>query len=193
MPVADMLINNTTGFQIFSFMDGYSGYNQIYMAKEDIHKTTFRCPGSLGMYEWVVMPFNLKNAGATYQRAMNVIFHDLIGHSVEVYIDDIVVKSSNFERHLEVLKLAFRRMRSHGLKLNPLKCAFGVSAENFLGLLVHNRGIEIDENKANAILAAKPPRNKKELQIFLAQINFLRRFISNVAGETQAFSPLLRL
>ena len=123
------------------------------------------------MYEWVVMPFGLKNAGATYQHALNVIFHGLIGHSVEVYINDIVVKSLDSEKHLEDLKCAFRHMRSHGLKLNSLKCAFGVSAKNFLGFLVHNLGIEIDENKAKAILAAKPPRTKTELQSFLGQIN----------------------
>jgi hypothetical protein len=84
-------------------------------------------------------------------------------------------------------------MRRHQLKMNPLKCAFGVKAGNFLGFLVHNRGIEIDKNKAKAIMQAKPPTNKKELQRLLGQINFLRRFISNVAGRTKAFSPLLKL
>ena len=77
--------------------------------------------------------------------------------------------------------------------MNPLKCAFGVKVGNFLGFLVHNRGIEIDKNKAKAIMQAKPPTNKKELQRLLGQINFLRRFISNVAGRTKAFSPLLKL
>ena len=84
-------------------------------------------------------------------------------------------------------------MGLHKLKMNPLKCAFGVHAGNFLGFLVHNRGIEIDQNKAKAIMQAKPPSNKKELQRFLGQVNFLRRFISNVAGKTKVFSPLLRL
>ena len=111
---------------------------------------------------------------------------------MEVYINDVDVKSQTFEEHIECLEKAFLRMRRHQLKMNPLKCAFGVKAGNFLGFFVHNRGIEIAKNKAKAIMQAKPPTNK-ELQRLLGQINFLRRFISNVAGRTKAFSPLLKL
>lgn len=98
------------------------------------------------------MPFGLKNAGATYQRAMNVIFHDMIGKFLEVYVDDIVVKSNGTHSHLNDLRKAFIRMQHHKLKLNPLKCAFGVKAGNFLGFLVHQRDIEVDKNKARAIM-----------------------------------------
>ncbi|KAM1846900.1 hypothetical protein ACFX14_011250 [Malus domestica] len=137
-------------------MDGHAGYNQIFIAEVDVHKTAFRCPGALGTYEWVVMPFGLKNAGATYQRAMTTIFHDLIGTIVEVYIDDVVIKSKCWQTHQDDLRHAFIRMRQHNLKMNPTKCAFGVSAGNFLGFLVHHRGIEVDENKARAIINAPP-------------------------------------
>ena len=86
MPIADMLVDAAAGHKVISFMDGNTGYNQIFMAEEDIHKTAFRCPGHLGLFEWVVMTFELKNAGATYQRAMNYIFHELISKIVETYI-----------------------------------------------------------------------------------------------------------
>jgi hypothetical protein len=193
MSVADLLVNGASRYKVLSFMDGHSGYNQIFIAKNDVHKTAFRCPGFIETFEWVVMPFGLKNAGATYQRAMNSIFHDMIGKYMEIYIDDIVVKSQDFDKHLENLEKAFIRMRKHQLKMNPLKCAFDVTAGNFLGFLMHNRGIEVDKNKAKTILQAKPPSNKKELQRLLGQINFLRRFIANVAGKTKVFSLLLRL
>ncbi|XP_050117640.1 uncharacterized protein LOC126595364 [Malus sylvestris] len=163
------------------------------MAPEDIHKTAFRCPGHVGAYEYLVMPFGLKNAGATYQRAMNAIFHDLIGQSMEVYIDDIVVKSKTEEQHLVDLKQALMRMRIHKLKMNPKKCAFGVRAGNFLGFLVHQRGVEVDKNKSRAILESLPPTNKVQLQRLLGKINFLRRFIANLAGKIQPLTPLLRL
>jgi hypothetical protein len=78
MPIADMLINNASGHRVISFLDGNAGYNQIFMAEEDISKMAFRCPGFIGLFEWVVMTFGLKNAGATYQRTMNLIFHDLL-------------------------------------------------------------------------------------------------------------------
>jgi hypothetical protein len=98
------------------------------MAEEDIPKTAFRCPGHVGLYEWVVMTFGLKNARATYQRAMNYIFHDLIGKIVKIYIDDVVVKFKGFREHLAVSRKTLEYTRKHGLKLNPHKCAFGVSA-----------------------------------------------------------------
>ena len=107
-------------------MYGHSGYNQIYITKEDVPKMAFRCPGAIGTFEWVVIPFGLKNTGATYQRAMNSIFHDMIGQFIEVYIDDVVIKSPAKCKHLVDLEKAFQRMRSHNLKLNPLKCAFSV-------------------------------------------------------------------
>jgi hypothetical protein len=95
MPVAKTLINAAVGNKILSFMDGNASYNHIFMALEDIHKTAFRVPGAMGLFEYVVMTFGLKNAGAMYQRAMNYIYHDLIGKLVEIYIDDIVVKSTS--------------------------------------------------------------------------------------------------
>ena len=155
-------------------MDGHYGYNQISMAESDIHKTTFRCPGSIGIYEWEKMSFGLTNAAATYQRAMDYIFGDLIGDSIEVYIDDIMVKSADIDAHIQDLRKVFERMRPHNLRMNPAKCAFGVKAGHFLGFLVHNKGIEVDANKAKAILEARPPTNKKELQRFIGQVGFLR-------------------
>ncbi|GLU22258.1 hypothetical protein SLE2022_383470 [Rubroshorea leprosula] len=167
MPIADLLVDGAARHQILSFMDGHNGYIQIFIAEEDIPKTTFRCPGAIGTYEWVVMPFGLKNAGATYQRAMNAIFHDMIGRFMEIYIDDVVVKSNEDEEHLVHFELAFERMRKHGLKMNPLKCAFGVCIGNFLGYLVHERGLEVDQNMVRTIIEAQLPRSKKELQRFL--------------------------
>ena len=92
MSIIDMLVDSTTNNELLSFMDDFSRYNQILVVVDDISKSTFRCPSSLGTFEWSVMPFGLKNIGATYQRAMNAIFHDMLGHLMEIYINDIVVK-----------------------------------------------------------------------------------------------------
>ena len=91
------------------------------------------------------------------------------------------------------LRKSFEWMRLHRLKLNPLKCAFGFHARNFLRFLVHYRGVEVDQNKAKAIISSKAPQNKKELQKFLGQVNYLRRFISNLEGKTRIFSDLIKL
>lgn len=117
-------------------------------------------------YEWVVMPFDLKNAGPVYRRTMNTIFHDDIGKFVEVYIDDVVDKSATRGEHLDHLRQAFKRMRKHDLKINPEKRGFGVSATKFLVFLAHKKGIEVDMNKTRAVLEAAPSTNKKELQYF---------------------------
>ena len=143
MPVADMLVDAAAGHKVINFMDGNAGYNQIFMAEEDIHKTAFRCPGHVGLFEWIVMTFGLKNARSIYQRAMNYIFHEIIGKIVEIYIDDVVVKFKGYQEHLADLRKTLECTRRHGLKMNPNKCAFGVSAGQFLGFMVHERGIEI--------------------------------------------------
>jgi ribonuclease HI len=193
MPVAEILINAAAGHKILSFMDGNAGYNQIFMAPEDIHKTAFRVPGAVGLFEYVVMTFGLKNAGATYQRAMNHIFHDLIGNLVEIYIDDVVVKSASVEGHLDDLRQVLERTRKFGLRMNPKKCTFGVTAGQFLGFLVHERGIEIGLKSQEAVRTMVPPTNKKELQQLIGKINFVRRFISNLSGRIEPFMELVKI
>jgi hypothetical protein len=131
MLIADTLINNASGNRIISFLDGNAGYNQIFMAKKDASKTAFICPGFIGLFEWVVVTFGLKNVGATYERDMNLIFHELLGNTMEVYINDIVVKSAEFSSHITDLRKAFDKMCRYGLKMNSHKCAFGVSAGKF--------------------------------------------------------------
>jgi hypothetical protein len=163
MPVADDLINRASSHKVISFLDGNLGYNQFFMSEEDVYKTTFRCPSFMGLFEWVVMTFGLKNSLVTYQRAMNLIFYDLLGVVLEVYIDDLVIKSSSFGEHLAGLRLAFERMRQYNLMMNMLKCAFGVSAGRFLGFIVHEKGIEVDPKKVELIQKLKPPECKRDI------------------------------
>jgi hypothetical protein len=151
MPVADLLVDAAAGHKIISFMDGNAGYNKIFMAIEDVSKTAFRCPGHIGLFELIVITFGLKNASVTFQRAMNYIFHELIGKIVEIYIDDVVIKSLDHESHLDDVRKTLECTRKHGVKMNSNKCAFGVSAAEFLGFLVHERGIEVGKKSMKDI------------------------------------------
>jgi hypothetical protein len=121
MPVADLLVDSASGNKVISFLDGNAGYNQIFIVKEDVSKIVFCCPGFICLFEWVIMTFVLKNAGATFQRAMNLIFHDLLRVLMEVYIDDVVAKSVSFKEHMTDLKLSIERMKRYGLQMNPLE------------------------------------------------------------------------
>jgi hypothetical protein len=127
--------------------------------------------------------FGLKNAGATYQRAINLIFHDLLGIILEIYIDDVIVKSDSMDSHLTDLRLPLERMRRYGLKMNPLKCAFGVSTGKFLGFIIHEYGIEIDPMKIESINKVQSPQCKNDMQKFLEKMNYLRRFILTCRGR----------
>jgi hypothetical protein len=120
------------------------------------------------------MSFGLKNVSATYQRAMNLIFHDLLGIILEVYIDDVVLKSNSMDDHLAVLCLALKRMCQYGLKINPLKCVFGVSAGKFLAFIIHEHNIEIDPTKVESINKVQPPQYKNDMQKLLGKVNYLR-------------------
>uniref|UniRef100_A0A2N9HNL9 RNase H type-1 domain-containing protein n=1 Tax=Fagus sylvatica TaxID=28930 RepID=A0A2N9HNL9_FAGSY len=156
LPHIDTLVDNTATNVVFSFMDGFSGYNQIKMAEEDKSKTAFVTHWGTFVYD--VMPFGLKNAGATYQRAMVTLFHDMIHHEIEVYVDDMIAKSRTAQDHLTDLRKLFQRLKKYQLRLNPNKCAFGVTSGKLLGFIVSGRGIEIDPAKT----ARKPFDKIKE-------------------------------
>nr|GMC77894.1 uncharacterized protein LOC109150426 [Ipomoea batatas] len=132
LPITELMIDVVTGHEIMSFMDGSSGYNQIRITLEDEELTAFRTPK--GIYFYKVMPFGFKNACATYQRAMQRIFDDMLHKMVECYVDDLVVKSKLRIDHLGHLRKVFDRLRKFQLKMNPLKCAFGVAAGNFVAV-----------------------------------------------------------
>jgi hypothetical protein len=144
------------------------------MAKEDISKMAFCYPSFIGLFGWVVLTFGLKNVDVTYQRAINLIFHYLLGIILEIYIDDVIVKSDGMNNHLADLRLVFERMRRYGLKMNPLKCVFGVSASKFLGFIIHEHGTEIDPTKIESINKMQPPQCKNTMQKFLGKLNYMR-------------------
>ncbi|KAL0327107.1 UNVERIFIED_CONTAM: Pro-Pol polyprotein [Sesamum angustifolium] len=163
LPIAKLMINATTGHEALSFMDGSSGY--AFWAKE---------------------------CGATYQRAMQKIFDDMLHKNVECYVDDLVVKSKKRENHFHDLRKVFERLRRYQLKMNPSKCALGVTSRKFLGFIVRQRVIEIEQAKVDAILRMPKPRNIHELKSLQGKIEYLRRFISNLADRCQLFSRLMK-
>jgi hypothetical protein len=193
MPVADLFFDSASGNKVISFLDVNAGYNQIFLAKEDVSKTVFHCPGFIGLFEWVIITFGLKNAGATFQRAMNLIFHDLFRVLMDVYINDVVVKSIGFREHMTNLKLSLERMKKYGLWMNPLKCTFRVSSGRFLGFIVHEHGIQIDPKKIESIRKIGEPVCNKGVQKLLGKINYLRHFTSNLAGRVEPLLPLVQL
>ena len=161
LPLIDLIVDAITGHELLSFMDAFSGYNQISMDSDDQEKTSFVT--GQGTYCYRVMPFGLKNAGATYQRLVNRMFQKQIGTSMEVYIDNVLVKSTTTELHIAHLSEAFQILREYNMKLNPAKCAFGVSAEKFLCFIVNNQGIEANPNKIKAVFDMPPPSSIKEV------------------------------
>ncbi|RVW59143.1 Transposon Ty3-I Gag-Pol polyprotein [Vitis vinifera] len=168
LPHIDMLVDSTAGHSMLSFMDGFSGYSQILMAPEDMEKTSFIT--EWGTYCYRVMPFGLKNAGATYQRAATTLFHDMMHRDVEVYVDDMIVKSRGRSDHLAALERFFERIRQFRLRLNPKKCTFGVTSGKLLGYMVSERGIEVDPDKIRAILTCLP-RTEREVRGFLGRLH----------------------
>ena len=145
-----------------------------------------------GLYCYTVMPFGLKNAGATYQQLVNNMFADLLGNTIEAYIDDLLVKSRKISEHAKDLSESFDILRKYYMKLNPLKCTFCVSAGKFLVYIVHERGIEVNPEKITALLEMKPPRNIKEVQKLSRCIAALSRFISRSTDRSVNFFNALR-
>lgn len=188
LPHINTLVDNTEGHSLFSFMDGFFGYNQIKMDPKDMEKTTFVT--MWGTFCYKVMPFGLKNAGATYQRAMVTLFHDMMHKEIKVYVDDMIAKSRTEEEHILVLRKLFMRLRKFQLKLNPAKCTCGAKSGKLLGFVVSEKGIEIDPDKVKAIQELSPPRTQKEVRGFLGRLNYIAQFISQL---TEKCDPVFRL
>jgi hypothetical protein len=117
------------------------------------------------------MPLGLKNAGATYQRAMVTLFHDMMHEEIEVYVDDMIAKSKEGDDHVKVLRKLFERLRKYELKLNPAKCSFGVKSDKLLGFVVNSKGIEVDPDKEKAIQSMATSKTEKEVRGFLGRLN----------------------
>ena len=162
LPSIDALVDNAAGCKLLSFLDAFSGYNQIKMHPMDEEKTAFMTERSCYCYR--VMPFGLKNAGATYQRLMDKVLAPMLGRNVQAYVDDMVVTSPEKNRHVADLEELFATIAKYRLKLNPEKCIFGVEAGKFLGFLLTERGIEANPDKCAAILAMRSPATVKEVQ-----------------------------
>ena len=184
------MVDATAGHELLSFMDAFSSYNQISMDPDDQEKTLFVT--GQGTYCYRVMPFGLKNAGATYKRLVNRMFQKQIGTSMEVYIDDMLVKSTTTELHIDHLAEAFQILKKCNMKLNPTKCTFGVSAEKFLGFIVNNRGIEANPDKIKAVLDMSLPSNIKEVQRLTGRIAVLSCFMSKASDKCHPFFQVLK-
>ena len=159
LPRIDQIVNSAAGHEILLFLDAFSRYHQILMHLPDAEKTSFITLH--GLYCYNVMPFRLRNVGATYQRLVIEIFRPLLGNTMEAYIDDMLVKSRERFDHIQHLQKAFKLLRRYGMKLNPLKCAFRVSSSKFLGFMVTQRGKEANPVQLKAIMDSQAPTSRR--------------------------------
>jgi len=160
------------------------------MATSDMNKTAFIIDDANYFYK--VMPFGLKNARATYQRLMDKVFNHLMGKCVEVYVDDMVVKSPSHHQHAQDLSAVFSALRQYNLRLNPEKCVFGVDRGKFLGFMLIQRGIEANLEKCNATIEMRSPSSIKEVQRLIGQLIAISRFLPKLAEQTQPIIQLLK-
>ena len=182
-------MNATIGHFRISFLDAFQGYHHIPLALDDQEKTAFVTPTR--NYHYKVMPFYLNNAGATYQMMMTRMFEPHLGKNIEIYINDMVVKSKIESEHVNDLGDIFGILRRHKLGFNASKCSFGVGSGRFLGYMVTHRGIEVNPDQIKAINDLQPPRNPKEVQNLTGMTAVLNRFISRSADKCRPFFQLL--
>ncbi|KAI9180344.1 hypothetical protein LWI28_003803 [Acer negundo] len=190
LPKINQLIDFTTGNKLISFMDAFSAYNQIMTHLTDQDKTSFIT--GKGLYCYKVMPFGLKNAGATYQRLVTKLFKPLIRRSIKVYIDGMITKSLTKDQYPKDLRQTFQIIRENQMRLNPTKCAFGVAAGQFLGFMVHERGIDANSKKIKDILDFESPTTLKQAQGLTGRVAALNRFISRSTDKCLPFFKIIK-
>lgn len=189
LPRVDELLDRLHGATIFSKMDLMSGYHQIRIRPEDVHKTAFRT--RYGLYEFTVMPFGLCNAPATFQRLMNDILRPYLDKFVVVYLDDILIYSKTPEEHAEHLRKVLTLLRQHKLYAKFTKCHFGIRSVEFLGHIVSAEGIATDPRKIEAVVKWPQPRTLTELRSFLGLANYYRRFVRNFSAIAAPLTSLM--
>jgi hypothetical protein len=190
LPRIDQIIDSTAGCERLSFLDAYSGYNQIRLKVEDEEKSAFITPH--GVYCYTTMPFGLKNAGATYQRCMQACLKEQIGRNVEVYVDDIVIKSAKGNSLLNDLRETFANLDRYSIKLNPKKCSFRVPTGQLLGYLISERGIKGNPEKIQVIINMQPPKTLRHVQQLTGRLAVLSHFISKLGEKALPFYRLLK-
>ena len=189
LPFTDIILDHVSGQECYSFLDGFSGYNQVSIRAEDQLKTTFTT--EWGTFAFNRMPFGLCNAPGTFQRLMMDIFRDFLRYFLEVFIDDFAVFSKR-DQHLGFLKETFQRCRETGLKLHPGKCFMGMESGILLGHVVSRKGLEVDTDKVRAILALVAPTCVREIRGFLGCVGYYRRFIEGYAKQAIPLTELLK-
>ncbi|XP_071727840.1 uncharacterized protein [Rutidosis leptorrhynchoides] len=190
LPEIDWKVKSLAGFRFKCFMDAYKGYHQIQMAEEDEEKTAFHT--DQGIYCYTKMPFGLKNAGATNQRTIDTTFAKQIGHKLEAYVNDLVIKSNTVKKLLTDILETFNTLRSINMKLKPAKCSFGEEVGNFLGHIVTPRGIKANSKKIEAIEKMPSPKTKKQVQSLNGKLASLTRFLSKAAERSLPFFHTLK-
>ncbi|GKV12463.1 hypothetical protein SLEP1_g23603 [Rubroshorea leprosula] len=191
MPNIDKLVEAASRNERLSLLDAYSGYHQVPMAPADEDKTSFYAGDEI--YCYVMMPFGLKNASATSQKMVTIVFRAQIGRNLEVYVDDIMVKSLKAEDHLVDLEETFNNLRKNRMTLNPAKCIFGVESGKFLGFMVSRRGIEVNPEKIKAVAEMEPPKSIKDVKRLMGRVAALHRFISKSVDKCLPFFKIMRL
>jgi hypothetical protein len=172
------------------FLDAYSGYNQIKLRKEDEEKMVFIT--LYGVFCYQVMPFGLKNAGATYQRMIQNCLRSQIGRNIQVYIDDVVITTREEQSLITDLAETFDNLSRYKLKLNPTKCFFGVSAGQLLWFLVSARGIEANPEKIQAILTMGKPTKLHDVQKIAGRVGALSHFVARLGEKALPFYALMK-
>jgi transposase InsO family protein len=191
LPRITEIFDYLSGSVYFSVLDMKSGYHQVPVHSADIHKTAFTA-GPLGLWEFSRLPFGLTNSPATYQRLMETVFGGLYLEFVQVYLDDVLVFSRNFEDHVRHLELVFQRLADYNLKLAPKKCKFFKNSVKYLGHIVSSEGVSVDPEKTEKVSSWPTPTNHKDVQKFMGFANYYRRYIDGFAKIAQPLTKLLR-
>ena len=167
LPFTDGVLDAVAGHEMYSFLDGFCGYNQVCMHPEDQEKTAFVT--EWGVFVVAVMMFGLKTAPTTFQRIISEVFEEYIPTFVQVFLDDFAVYEM-CKDHLHYLRLCLEQCHAARLSLNPAKCAFDVTSGTLLGHIVSKEGIAVDPRKIEAIIKSPTPKNAKQLGRFLGQL-----------------------